>query len=198
MPAKPKAGRRPAGTSDTRADILAAAKSSFAQVGFDRTTIRGIAEVAGVDPSLVMHYFGSKAQLFVACVDVPEQALSVFDILESVPREEWGTSIAEVLIPEKGSVAFNPTLVGIIRSASSEPAAAAMIAGMYEQQFLVHLRRLKLSDPALRATMMSSTVIGLAFTGEIVGLPGFTKAPVGKQRALLAAVLQQVLTADMP
>ena len=197
MPAKPKAGRRPAGTSDTRADILAAAKASFAQVGFDRTTIRGIAEVARVDPALVMHYFGSKAQLFVACVEVPQEALSIFDILDSVPTEAWGTSIAEVLIPDTGSVAFNPTLVGVIRSASSEPAAAAMIAAMYEQQFLVHLRRMKLSDPAARATMMSSIVIGLAFTGEVVGLPGFTKAPVSRQRALLAAVFQQVLTADL-
>jgi AcrR family transcriptional regulator len=198
MATKPKAGRRPAGTSDTRADILSAAKASFAQVGFDRSTIRGIASAAGVDPSLVMHYFGSKAQLFVECVEIPEQALSVFDILESVQSKDWGAAIAEVLIPARGSVAFNPTLVGIIRSASSEPAAAQMIAGMYEGQFLVHLRRMKLSEPAMRATMMSSLVIGLAFTGEVVGLPGFTRAPVAKQRALLASVVQQVLTAEIP
>jgi AcrR family transcriptional regulator len=50
-----------------RARIREAAMLHFAEQGFDRTTIRGIAETAGVAPSLVRHHFGSKQGLREAC-----------------------------------------------------------------------------------------------------------------------------------
>src|SRR5262245_52922751 len=49
---------------ETEARILAAARARFAESGYERTTIRSVAAAAGVDPGLVMHYFGSKAGLF--------------------------------------------------------------------------------------------------------------------------------------
>ena len=63
-------GRRPAG-SGTREAILAAASRAFAEQGYPRTTLRGIARDAGVDTRLVTHYFGSKQDLFIAVVELP-------------------------------------------------------------------------------------------------------------------------------
>ena len=63
-------GRRPAG-SGTREAILAAASRAFAEQGYPRTTLRGIARDAGVDTRLVTHYFGSKQDLFVEVVELP-------------------------------------------------------------------------------------------------------------------------------
>lgn len=65
-----RTGRRP-GNPGTREAILDAARTSFAQRGFDGSTIRGIAGTAGVDPALVHHYFGSKDQLFLAAMQAP-------------------------------------------------------------------------------------------------------------------------------
>src|ERR1700753_3726436 len=48
----------------TEARIRAAAAELFVASGYERTTIRAIAQAAGVDAGLVMHYFGSKQQLF--------------------------------------------------------------------------------------------------------------------------------------
>jgi DNA-binding transcriptional regulator YbjK len=64
------AGRR-AGSPDTRAEILAAAREIFAESGYDRATIRQIAARAGVDPALVHHYFGTKDQLFSQSISLP-------------------------------------------------------------------------------------------------------------------------------
>ncbi len=64
------AGRRPGG-HHTRADILGAAGQVFTEVGYERASIRGIARRAGVDPALVHHYFGDKAQLFVELLQLP-------------------------------------------------------------------------------------------------------------------------------
>src|SRR6516165_12299457 len=46
--------------------LLQAAETSFASLGFRATTIRGIAEAAGVNHTLVIHHFGSKAALWKA------------------------------------------------------------------------------------------------------------------------------------
>ena len=63
-------GRRP-GSPDTRADILAAARTRFASAGFSGTTMRAVAADAGVDAALVHHYFGTKDDLFVAALELP-------------------------------------------------------------------------------------------------------------------------------
>src|ERR1700719_2711974 len=59
----------------TEARILDAATQVFFGVGNDGTTIRAVASAAGVDAGLVMHYFGSKQQLYRRVIDaapVPE------------------------------------------------------------------------------------------------------------------------------
>jgi AcrR family transcriptional regulator len=60
---------RPRRDLTARARILDAALVRFAEQGFERATIRGIAEAAGVSPGLVQHHFGSKEGLRQACDD---------------------------------------------------------------------------------------------------------------------------------
>ena len=44
--------------------MLAAAKRRFATEGYEKTTLRAIAQDAHVDPSMVLYLFGSKEELF--------------------------------------------------------------------------------------------------------------------------------------
>ena len=60
----PAASSRAEQRRRTEARILDAAARLFVASGYERTTIRGVASAAGVDPGLVIHYFGSKQQLF--------------------------------------------------------------------------------------------------------------------------------------
>ncbi len=50
-----------------RARIREAALDHFARDGYDRTTIRAIAQTAGVSPGLLRHHYGSKEDLREAC-----------------------------------------------------------------------------------------------------------------------------------
>jgi AcrR family transcriptional regulator len=61
-------GRRPKSMGDTRAAIMNSAVKLFSRTGLDRTSLREIAVDAGVDPALILHYFGSKDGLFLAMV----------------------------------------------------------------------------------------------------------------------------------
>src|SRR4051812_43974200 len=48
----------------TEEDILVTAPQLFAELRYARPTIRAVARAAGVDAGLVMHYYGSKDELF--------------------------------------------------------------------------------------------------------------------------------------
>ena len=61
----------------TEAAILDAARALFAETGFERATIRAVASRAGVDPALVMQYFGSKEGLFAAAAKWSDESQTV-------------------------------------------------------------------------------------------------------------------------
>ena len=52
--------------SEKQIQILEAAENLFAQKGFDGTSVRDIAEEAGVNLAMISYYFGSKEKLFEA------------------------------------------------------------------------------------------------------------------------------------
>jgi AcrR family transcriptional regulator len=84
-------GPRSAGT---RQAILDAARSAFAARGYEQTTIRAVAAEAGIDASMVMRYYGSKAGLFAAAATAD---LQVPD-LRAVPAEHWGEVLVRYLV----------------------------------------------------------------------------------------------------
>lgn len=59
----------PAEDLNTPAKIRIAAIKCFVELGFQKTSIRGIANAAGVSPGLVIHHFGSKDALRQCCDD---------------------------------------------------------------------------------------------------------------------------------
>ena len=61
----PVRGRRPLGSPNARRAVLDAARELFAELGFERTTMRAVAARAAVDPALIYHYFGDKDGLLV-------------------------------------------------------------------------------------------------------------------------------------
>ncbi len=62
---------RPSRASDrsNRARLLQAATDSFAELGYEGTSLRTIADDAGVSFQLITYYFGSKEELWIATVD---------------------------------------------------------------------------------------------------------------------------------
>ncbi|HSN16984.1 MAG TPA: TetR family transcriptional regulator [Gammaproteobacteria bacterium] len=60
-------GRPPSGSEQAvRQQLLAAARSLFAQQGYDAISVRKVAEAAQVNPAMIHYYFGSKEGLYEA------------------------------------------------------------------------------------------------------------------------------------
>jgi AcrR family transcriptional regulator len=55
--------------TDTRTALIEAAKTVFAQRGYDGATVKELAEAAGVNISLVSYYFNGKEGLYRACLE---------------------------------------------------------------------------------------------------------------------------------
>lgn len=169
----------------------------FSDLGYDKTTIRLIAEQCEVDPKLVMHYFGNKQKLFMATVKVPTEVSAAITLLKLTPSHKWGKRITEVIWLAQQSGTFQ-TLVGLIRASTSEPEVAEMFREFYLENLLLPMvRQLDLSHKELRAVMMSSLVVGYVFNQEIIGLFDQVKASDKVKKKLFAKLVQTVLTEEL-
>jgi AcrR family transcriptional regulator len=178
--------------------VLLAARTSFGERGFDGATIRDVATRAGVDPALVHHYFGSKQQLFVAAMELPlDLPALVLRLLEG-PREELGERFVRFVLELWETTAFRPLLLGVVRSATTDPIAAAMLRQLLaEGPFLALARAIDLPDATLRATLAGSQLIGLALARYVVAVEPLASVPPEVLVRALAPTVQRYLVGDL-
>lgn len=187
-------GRRPAG-SGTKEAIEAAARRRFAELGYPRTTMRGIAKDAGVDPRLITHFFGSKQELFVAVVELPFDPEPTFDALLGSGGADLGVRLADFILGMLEREETRRTITGIIRAAASEEEAAARIRDMIAGRLLTPLaKNVGADDPELRASLVASQVVGLTFARHVVGIPALQTADRERLVMLLGRVFDVYLT----
>ena len=197
MEKKVTPGRPRSSSRNRQEQISQVASKLFAELGYEKTTIRLVAEEAGVDPKLVMHYFGNKNKLFMATVKVPSEVSKGIKVLRLVPKSMWGKRIADVIWLAQKSGGIN-TLVGVIRASASEPEAAVMFREFYFNNLLLPIvSELDVDYKELRATMMSSLMSGFVFTKEIVKINELAKAKESERKALFASVVQSILTSKI-
>ncbi len=197
MAGKLSPGRPRSSSSDRQQLILEAATKLFADLGYEKTTIRLVAETAGVDPKLVMHYFVNKQRLFMSTVKVPKEVGKAIALLKLAPKGTLGKSITEVIWMAQKSGSLQ-TLVGVIRASASEPEAAEMFRQFYLDNLLIPIvRGLAVDNKELRAAMLSSLMAGYTFTHHIVGIEAFVGASEKTRKQLFAAIVQTILTSDL-
>ncbi len=123
-----KLGRpRAVDSVDTRARLLAAARTCFGQNGYEKTTNAQIAEVAGITSGAIYHYFPSKVELYAAVFEgvqdfiysefeyainehdtLVERFNSILDISVRINRDD--PSIAGFVVDVASEVQRNPEL----------------------------------------------------------------------------------------
>lgn len=188
-------GRRPGGP-DTRGEILQAARISFADKGFDATSLRAVAREAGVDAALVHHYFGGKDELFIESMALPVDPRQVAAQILAGPREELGRRIATVFLGVWESADGRQRMTAILRSAvSSEEMARLMREGIGQLIIQPISEALGRPDAELRVSMVATQLIGLAMNRYVIRLEPVASADVATVLDLLAPVIQQYLTA---
>jgi AcrR family transcriptional regulator len=174
----------------TEACILQEARRLFAEEGFERATIRAVARRTGVDPALVMQYFGSKEGLFAAAMkgahgggtartaareDIPSAVLK--DVLgkfeETGDREAAATLLRNFLThPEANRIMRDEVMCSLIRD------LASTIGG---------------KDAELRAALLMSSAFGMALARYVLELPGLADAAPDDVERVLRPALEAIL-----
>jgi AcrR family transcriptional regulator len=173
--------------------VLSAARRAFAAHGFERTTVRAIAADAGVDPSMVIRYYGSKDDLFRAATEID---LALPD-LSRVPAAERGTVLARRFVELWDDPASGEVLTVLLRSAPTSAGAAERIRDTFAGQVLVMVREAGSRDVAARAAALGSFMLGSALSRYVLGLPPLATAAPGEVVTIMAPVIGAIL-ADEP
>lgn len=193
----PRTGRRP-GTGGTREKILGAARSHFATAGFEAATVRAIAADARVDPALVLHYFGSKHDLFRASVDFPVDPAAFIPRLLEPGVGGLGERLVRFFLETWDSPAGRP-LLALIRSAVATDDAAALLREFVSREVLGRIARaLEVDEPRLRASLAASTLIGLAMLRYVVRLEPLASARAEDIATWLGPTIQRYLSEPLP
>ena len=186
-PAKAKAKPKPRDREKTAADILAAARRSFATRGYAHTGMREIAAAAGITPALVVRYFGSKERLFAAAIECEIDASSLL----SADRGQVGRHMADHLLdkptPEVDTLA-------ILLLAATDTSLRGPVKRILRQRLLEPLAAwLGGADAEARAALIVSVLGGVWMLHRMVPVPPLA-APVDEAtRVRLAALLQSLI-----
>ena len=187
-------GRRPGG-ADTRAEILQAARGAFAAHGFHAATIRGVAATAEVDPALVLHYFGSKEDLFAACLDFPLRPADAAEMIMGDGVEHAGRNAARLFFTVWENPATRDALLTMLRGAFDTAQGATALREFITSALLERvIPHIEGPDPQLRMTLAASHLIGVAVLRYVVGFQHVGEASVDDLVDIVAPRLQSYLT----
>ena len=133
-----RTGRRRGG-GDTRQAIAEAARRQFAERGYEAATIRSIATEAGVDPALVMHFYGSKEALFAEVVQWPFDPDEAVAELLVGKRSAVGERLARLFVTTWDAEAGRNPIVALLRTALSQDSAARLFRDFLSTRFFAPL-----------------------------------------------------------
>jgi AcrR family transcriptional regulator len=190
-------GRRP-GDEDTRRAILDQARRLFAEQGYERASLRAIARAAGVDPSLIAHYFGSKQGLLTAALELPVDPTVVLAPVLAGPREDAGERLVRAIVAVWEVPAVNERLMGMLRTAASHDLAREVLRSALHNAFAPIVAELVDDQPQVRTGLVMSQMGGLAFTRYFLQLPEVTALDADVLAATVGATIQRYLTAPLP
>ncbi|SOX55874.1 TetR/AcrR family transcriptional regulator [Mycobacterium ahvazicum] len=151
-------------SEQTKAVILAAARERFGSAGFQGATIRGIAADAGVDPAMVMRYYGSKDKLFAAAAEFDLR----FPDVAAMDPAQIGRSLVRHFLERWEDDA----LVILLRSSATNDEAAQRMQEIFRSQIQpLAASFVPESESARRAGLVASQILGMALCRFVLRIP---------------------------
>lgn len=186
--------RDPEGHRDA---ILEAARHTFTERGYARTTLREIARRAGVTHGLITRQFTSKELLFLAAVPGNRDLEQVV----AGDAETLPDRVAHAFVQRMETDAAHDPLVALLRSAASdEGSAAELLLAMQQRSATVYRSILAPGTPPdfgddldTRVALLGSHLIGVAFSRYIARTEPLASMPSEELTRYLARTLRHIL-----
>ena len=152
-------------SEQTKGAILTAARERFGTAGFQAATIRAIAADAGVDPAMVMRYYGSKDKLFAAAAEFDLR----FPDFATTDRTRIGRALVEHFLERwEGDEA----LVILLRSSATNVEAAQRMQEIFSTQIEPLAAIFVPAEVSgARAGLIATQILGMALCRFVLRLP---------------------------
>lgn len=187
-------GRRQ-GEPVSRDAVLRAAKRQFALRGYDKTTLRTIADDARVDPAMVLYLFGSKAALFRESMKLVLPAdLLTTEIADKDDNLGWRVVRAYLGIWEQPDTAAS--MASIVQSATSNSDANDAFRGFLHDYLLTAVSSALGGgeEARLRAMLAATNLVGTAMLRYIMRVPPLSSLGVDEVVGLVGPAVHRFLT----
>ncbi|MEU1078559.1 MULTISPECIES: TetR family transcriptional regulator [unclassified Streptomyces] len=199
-PAPRRRGRPPRAQADSgpgaRQRILEAARAEFAERGYDKTSVRGIAKAAGVDAALVHHYFGTKDEVFEAAVEMTlEPVQPAPAVVGAGSLDGVGERMARYFIEVWENPATRAQLLAVFRSALTHEAAAKVLRTLVLRRVLERVAaELTVPAPRFRTELAASHMVGIAVLRYVIKVEPLASTDPEEIVRMVAPTLQRYLT----
>jgi len=194
------AGRpQPFGDGGTRAAIFAAARELFASEGYAGASLRAIAARAGVDTALIRYFFGSKDDLFVAMLQIPDEFPERLVRAVAGDPDGVGERVVRTYLHLWEDPATAEPVLAIIRSAVASRDGIERVRELLGARLARYaLPAVRGDRPELRATLASWHLMGIALARYVVRIDPLASMADEDLVALIAPTIQRYLTDPLP
>jgi AcrR family transcriptional regulator len=179
--------------------VLAAAKARFAAHGYDKTTLRSIADDAHVDPSMVLYLFGSKADLFRESLRlILDPAVLVAALTGAADDDpDIGTRMVRTYLRIWAAPDTGPSMVTMLQSATSNSDAHDAFRTFMQSYVLTAVSGVLGGgeEARLRATLAASQLVGAAVLRYDMKVPPMATLSDDELVPLIAPTVTRYLTA---
>jgi AcrR family transcriptional regulator len=192
--------RGPRGERGEQADkIIAAARRSFATRGYAATSLRSVAQDAGVDPGLVTYYFRTKTGLLEAVMQPPEAFGAAVAAAAEQPVHQRGRAFVQATLRLWEDPVSAEILRSIILTAAQEPAAMHRLRQLFSELVLaVVSHSLPDTERTLRASLIATQIVGMVMNRYIWQVGDIATLPADTVTGLLAPTIQHYLDDPLP
>lgn len=182
----------------SREAVLAAAKRRFADQGYEKTTLRAIAEDAHVDPSMVLYLFGSKAELFRESLRLIIDPAVLVAAIVADEGPDLGTRMTRAYLQIWEQPETGPTMAAMLQSATSNSDAMDAFRDFMQGYVLTAVSGALGGgrDTQLRAMLAATNLVGTALLRYVMRVPPLADLALDDVVRLIAPSLQRYLSAD--
>jgi AcrR family transcriptional regulator len=193
----PRTGRR-SGSSDTREQIRKAAEKLFLERGYEGASMRAIAREAGVDASLIVHFFGNKVSLFAEAIEWPHDPEVEVPKLLRDGRRRVGHNLVRLLVTTWDQEGHRSPILTMVGAAMVEPEASRMLRDFLRERLYGPLFEALGSDrPDLRASLLATQMIGLGMIRYVQKFEPLSSAKPADVVAWVGPTAQRYLTGKL-
>jgi AcrR family transcriptional regulator len=186
-------------TDEVRDAVLDAARAAFHTRGYAKTSVKGVAAMAGVAPSVVSKYYTNKEAMFAAAMRLPFDPSHAIPELIAPGLDGMGERLVRATFEVFGDEEVREDLLALFQAGASAGKAAATLREFIEESIVDRLAGVVgIPDARMRASLISAHLVGLGTTRYLVRLEPLASAPEEQILRIYSPLIQDLLDPTNP